>query len=61
MKKQVILIMVDTQRTDMLGCYGNVDMKTPNIDKLASGGLRYTNAQTASPVCALLEVQYLRA
>lgn len=52
MKKQVILIMVDTQRTDMLGCYGNVDMKTPNIDKLASGGLRYTNAQTASPVCA---------
>ncbi|ONI45487.1 sulfatase, partial [Candidatus Epulonipiscioides gigas] len=52
MKKQIILIMVDTQRTDMLGCYGNSDMKTPNIDNLASKGLKYTNAQTTSPVCA---------
>ncbi len=52
MKKQVIFIMVDTQRTDMLGCYGNKDMKTPNIDKLASKGLMYTNAQTCQPVCA---------
>lgn len=52
MKKQVIFIMVDTQRTDMLGCYGNKDMITPNIDKLASQGLRYTNAQTTQGVCA---------
>ncbi|ONI38481.1 sulfatase [Candidatus Epulonipiscium fishelsonii] len=52
MRKQIILIMVDTQRTDMVGCYGNPTMKTPNIDKLARLGLRYTNAQTTSPVCA---------
>ncbi|WP_409967982.1 sulfatase-like hydrolase/transferase [Bengtsoniella intestinalis] len=52
MKKQVIFIMVDTQRTDMLGCYGNDGMHTPNLDKLASQGLRYTNAQTCQPVCA---------
>lgn len=52
MKKQVILVMVDTQRTDMLGCYGNKDMKTPYLDKLAESSLRYTQAQTTSPVCA---------
>ncbi len=51
-KRQVIFIMVDTQRTDMLGCYGNKDMHTPNLDKLAEQGLRYTNAQTCQPVCA---------
>ncbi len=40
MKRQVIFIMVDTQRTDMLGCYGNRDMHTPNLDQLAAQGLR---------------------
>lgn len=34
--RKVILIMTDTQRTDMLGCYGNPDMKTPNMDALAA-------------------------
>lgn len=30
--KQVILLMADTVRKDMLGCYGNKSMRTPNID-----------------------------
>ena len=40
MKKQVILLMTDTTRKDMLGCYGNSDMYTPNLDRLAAGGIR---------------------
>lgn len=43
--------MTDTTRTDMLGCYGNSRMKTPNLDRLAEGGLRYSNAYTCQPVC----------
>ncbi len=35
-----------------LGCYGNAEVKTPNIDRLASQGVRFTNAQAASPVCS---------
>jgi len=35
-----------------LGCYGHPLVKTPNIDKLASEGVRYTNAFTTSPVCS---------
>ena len=41
MKKQIILLMTDTTRKDMLGCYGDERMKTPNLDRLAAQGLRY--------------------
>lgn len=51
MKRQVILLMTDTTRCDMLGCYGNDKMHTPNLDRLAAQGLRYTNAYTCQPVC----------
>ena len=51
MPKQIILIMTDTTRKDMLGCYGNKKMITPNLNRLASEGIRYENAYTAQPVC----------
>ncbi len=51
MKKQIVFIMTDTTRFDMLGCYGNRDMKTPNIDALAEDGLRCERAYTCQPVC----------
>ena len=51
MKKQVILIMTDTTRKDMLGCYGNPRMITPNLDRFASEGIRYNNAYSCQPVC----------
>ena len=50
-KKQIIFIMTDTTRFDMLGCYGNSDMHTPNIDALAENGLRCERAYTCQPVC----------
>ena len=43
--------MADTVRTDMLGCYGNPEMKTPNIDRLCQEGIRYDNAYSCQPVC----------
>lgn len=49
--KKIIIIMTDTQRADMLGCYGNPDMKTPNLDRLAAGGIRFDKAYTVQPVC----------
>ncbi len=49
--KQVILIMTDTQRKDMFGCYGNSDLKTPNIDKLAAQSIRFERAYCCQPVC----------
>lgn len=49
--KRVILIMTDSQRKDMVGCYGNADMKTPNLDRLAAEGIRFERAYCCQPVC----------
>ena len=49
--KQVVLIMVDTQRQDMLSCYCPDSMKTPALDALAESGIKYNNAYTCQPVC----------
>ena len=46
MKKQIVVLMTDTTRKDMVGCYGNEKMKTPNLDRLAQEGIRYENAYT---------------
>lgn len=43
--------MTDTTRKDMLGCYGDSRMQTPNLDRLASQGLRYEQAYCCQPVC----------
>ncbi|MHA1784466.1 MAG: sulfatase family protein [Promethearchaeota archaeon] len=50
-KKNVLLIITDAQRADHLGCAGNPDLKTPNIDQLASEGIRFTNAYCGNPFC----------
>jgi uncharacterized sulfatase len=44
-------MMTDTQRTDMVGCYGHPDMHTPHLDRLASQGIRFERAYCCQPVC----------
>lgn len=51
MPRQFIILMADTVRTDMLGCYGNPAMHTPNLDRLCAQGVRYTSAYSCQPVC----------
>jgi len=46
----VILITIDTLRADHVGCYGYKQIKTPNIDSLASDGVRFDRAFTPVPV-----------
>ena len=59
MRKQVIFLMTDTTRKDMVGCYGYPKMKTPNLDRLAEEGIRYENAYTCQPCVVRQEVQSL--
>jgi arylsulfatase A-like enzyme len=49
--KNILVLYVDQQRFDCLGCYGNETVKTPNLDRLARHGIRFTNAYTPAPVC----------
>lgn len=51
-KPNIILIMADDLGYGDLGCYGQQIIQTPHIDRLASGGLRFTECYAGSTVCA---------
>jgi arylsulfatase A-like enzyme len=51
-KPNIIFIMVDDLGYGDLGCYGQKHILTPNIDKLADEGMRFTDCYTGSTVCA---------
>ncbi|MHC4124028.1 MAG: sulfatase-like hydrolase/transferase [Planctomycetota bacterium] len=50
-RPNILIIHVDQHRIDCLGSYGNPDIKTPNMDKLAADGVRYNNNFCCFPVC----------
>lgn len=47
----VLYIMADDLGWGDLSCYGRPDYRTPNLDRLAAEGTRFTHAYSASPVC----------
>ena len=51
-KPNIIFIMADDLGYKELGCYGQQKIKTPNVDLLASEGMRFTDYYTGSAVCA---------
>ena len=46
----VLLVTLDTTRADRLGCYGYPRARTPNLDGLASAGVRFENAYSQVPL-----------
>jgi arylsulfatase A-like enzyme/Tfp pilus assembly protein PilF len=46
----LVLISVDTLRPDHLGCYGHAEIETPNMDRLATEGVRFTDAVSSVPL-----------
>lgn len=50
--RQAVVLITDTVRRDMLNCYRNTGLKTPNLDRLAAAGIRFERAYTCQPVCA---------
>ena len=48
----ILFIVVDNQPASILGAYGNPDVKTPNIDRLATEGVRFTNAFSVHGMCS---------
>lgn len=50
-KPNVVLILIDNVGYGDLGCYGNTEVKTPHIDRLASQSVRCTSFYIGSPSC----------
>jgi len=48
----IVFILVDDLGWSDVGCYGSTFYETPNIDRLASEGVRFTDAYAAGPVCS---------
>ena len=51
-RPNIILIIGDDISVDDFGCYGHPNIRTPNVDKLADGGLRFTNAYLTTSQCS---------
>ena len=51
-KPNIIVILADDLGYNDLGCYGQKEIQTPNIDRLAAEGMRFTQCYTGAPICA---------
>ena len=58
-KSNVVLIMTDNHSPWTLGCYGNTEIRTPNIDHLAEQGTLYTRCFSSNAVCSPTRATYL--
>ena len=51
-RPNVLWLTSEDNSVDWIGCYGNANASTPNIDQLAREGFRYTHCYANAPVCA---------
>ncbi len=58
-KPNIVLFMSDQHNPNVLGCYGNDIVRTPNIDKLAQDGVAFHNCYCASPLCVPSRTAFL--
>ncbi|MFB3828295.1 MAG: sulfatase [Bryobacteraceae bacterium] len=50
-RPNLVFVFSDQQSWDMLGCYGNRSIVTPNLDRLAAEGVRFNHCISSSPLC----------
>ena len=60
-RPNILILMSDQHSKHVLGCYGNEIVRTPNIDRLAAEGTRFTNAYTPAPLCIPARMSFMTA
>ena len=58
-RPNILFILADDMGWGDLSCYGRPDYRTPNLDRLAQQGMRFTNGYAAAPVCTPTRVGFL--
>jgi arylsulfatase A-like enzyme len=51
-KPNLLLILADDLGYGDMSCYGNSSIRTPHLDRLAAGGIRFTDFHASGPVCS---------
>ncbi len=57
-RPNIVFILADDMGWGDLSCYGRPDYRTPNLDKLAAQGMRFTNAYSAAAICTPTRVGF---
>ena len=55
----ILLIMTDQHSRHFLGCYGNELVRTPNLDRLAAQGMRFSDAYCPAPLCVPSRMSFM--
>ncbi len=55
----ILLLMADQHRADILGCAGDPVARTPNLDRLAADGLRFEDVHCQGPLCMPARASFL--
>src|SRR5437764_1654361 len=50
-RPNILLVLSDDHSVPHVGCYGNPDIRTPNLDRFAAEGMRLDRAYVACPQC----------
>ena len=58
-RPNIVFIITDDQGPWAAGCYGNDEIRTPNLDRLAASGLRFENFFCSTPVCSASRASFL--
>ena len=58
-KTNIVFILTDDQGIWAAGCYGNPEIRTPNIDRVAATGVRFENFFITIPVCSASRASFL--
>ena len=55
-KPNIVFVLADDLGYGDVGCYGQKQIETPNIDRLAAEGMRFTSGYAACPVLSLIHI-----
>lgn len=58
-RPNIVFIMTDDQRQDAMGAYGNPILRTPNMDAIAAGGMRFTEFFVTNSLCQPSRASFL--
>ena len=58
-RPNIVFILTDDQGPWAAGCYGNPEIRTPNLDRIAATGVRFENFFVATPVCSPSRATYM--